>query len=1035
MIHSRRDNWKRLGNALGTVASILAMCAMPGARPEANAADAPAPSKPLDFNRDIRPILSESCFACHGPDNAKRKGGLRLDKKESAFAAAKSGAKAIVAGKPDESELVARIASTDPLEQMPPPDSGRTLTKKQVETLTQWVKEGADWKGHWAYIKPARPAVPEVAADGFIQNDIDKFVLATLLEKGLKPSPEADRATLIRRLSLDLNGLPPTPAEVDAFVNDKAPNAYEALVDRLLQAPQFGERMAGHWLDLTRYADTTGYHGDNHRDITLFRDYVINAFNQNKPFNQFTIEQLAGDLLPNPTDTQKIASGYNHLLMTTQEGGAQAREYLAKYAADRVRNASTVWMGATLGCAECHDHKYDPFTTQDFYKFASFFADLKEIAVGAQEQVKIPTTEQAAKLKTIEAEIAKLQSVLDTTTPELAKEQAEWEAGSASKTPEWTTLKPLSAKSEGGATLTIQDDGSILASGNNPDKDTYVVTLKNGRKSLSGFRIEVMPDGSLPNLGPGRASNGNFVLSEFTVTAKDKPVDWNQVTGTFAQPAYPVANLADGKLDTGWAVQGETGRVNHAVLETKSDLGCDCEFCAEIEMTVKMVFNHPDHHALGRFKISGTNAPRPVTANGLPAPIRAILETKADARADAQKQELAAFHRSISPSLQPTRDALALARKAKTDLEASMPATIISQATAPRMMRVLPRGNWLDDTGAEVVPAIPGFLAQESKPASDKRLTRLDLAEWIVSKDNPLTARVFANRIWALAFGQGIVSTPDDLGSQGTWPTHPDLLDYLAGSFVDSGWDVKALIRMIVTSGTYRQSSIASEPLRQADPYNHWLARQGRFRIDAELIRDQALAVSGLLVRKVGGPNGRPYQPAGYWSHLNFPKREYQPDHGDGLYRRGLYTYWCRTFLHPSLLAFDAPTREECTVKRNRSNTPVQALVLLNDPIYVEAARALAERALREAGKDNGERIDWVYRTVLARSPRPAERDVLIPLYEKHKAEYQADHNAAAALLQTGEKPVANDIDTVELAAWTSIARVILNLHETITRN
>ena len=993
------------------------------------------PETPLDFNRDVRPILSESCFACHGPDNAKRKAELRLDKKEGVFAASKSGAVPVVPGKPEESELVERITTTEPLAQMPPPDSGRSLTKKQVETLARWVKEGADWKGHWSYIKPSRPAVPEVGSNSVVRNSIDQFVLATLNEKGLKPSPEADRATLIRRLSLDLNGLPPTPAEVEAFVNDKAPDAYEKLVDRLMQAPQFGERLAGHWLDLTRYADTTGYHGDNHRDITLFRDYVIDAFNQNKPFNQFTIEQLAGDLLPNPTDAQKIASGYNHLLMTTQEGGAQAKEYLAKYAADRVRNASVVWMGATLGCAECHDHKYDPFTTQDFYRFASFFADLKEIAVGAQEQVKIPNAEQAAKLKTIETEIARLQSVLDTDTPALAKDQADWEAGSASKTPEWRTLKPLAVKSEAGATLTIQEDGSVLASGTNPDKDTYLVTFKNGRKSISAIRLEVLPDGALPNLGPGRASNGNFVLNEFGVSAKDMPIAWKQVTATFSQPGFPVANIADGKLDTGWAVMGEAGRVNLAVLETKNDVGCDCEFCAEVEFTAKLVFNHGQQHTLGRFKISGTDSSRPITANGLPTPIRAILETKADARTDAQKRELSAFHRSISPSLQATRDALALARKAKTDLEAAMPATLISQSTTPRMMRVLPRGNWLDDSGAEVAPAIPAFLASTEKPATDKRLTRLDLAEWIVSKDNPLTARVFVNRIWALAFGQGIVATPDDLGSQGTWPTHPDLLDHLAVSFVDSGWDVKALIKTIVTSGAYRQSSIAPEPLRQADPYNHWLARQGRFRIDAELIRDQALAVSGLLVARVGGPNAKPYQPAGYWSHLNFPKREYQPDHGEGLYRRGLYTYWCRTFLHPSLLAFDAPTREECTVKRNRSNTPVQALVLLNDPIYVEAARALAERVLREGGKDNAVRIDWMYRTVLARGPRPAERDVLIPLHEKHKAEYQADANAAAELLHTGEKPVPNDIDTVELAAWTSIARVVLNLHETITRN
>ncbi|MCA1684375.1 MAG: DUF1553 domain-containing protein [Planctomycetia bacterium] len=1009
---------RRPGAAAGVVLS-LAMTLAAG----------PRRAGAVDFNRDVRPILSEACFACHGPDKAKRKGDLRLDTRDGAFAAEG----VIVPGKPDESELMARLVSDDPDERMPPPGSGRSLTKAQVDLLRRWIAGGAEWKGHWAYIPPERPPVPDAsgAPRGFVRNDVDRFVFAELAERGLTPSPEADRVTLARRLSFDLTGLPPTPAEVDAFVKDTTPVAYESMVDRLLASPHYGERMAAHWLDLVRYADTTGYHGDNHRDVTLYRDYVVDAFSKNLPFDRFTTEQIAGDLIPGAGDTQRVASGYNKLLMTTQEGGAQAKEYLAKYAADRVRNASTVWMGATLGCAECHDHKFDPFTARDFYRFAAFFADIQDVAVGAQPQEKIPTPEQAARARALDAEVAALATVLDTPTPELAAAQEVWETSQGTGEVEWSVLTPAEAVSTGGATLTVRDDGSVAASGASPERDTYRLTVKAPRPALTALRLEVLADGKLPGMGPGRAANGNFVLGELEAATEKGTVAWSEVTGTHSQAGFPVAHSADGNPETGWAILPETGRNNLAVYQAKEDIG------GGGALTVTLRFHYGGSHSLGRFRLSATGAPRPVRAGALPSAVAEALKTDPEERTEGQTRALATYYRSIAPALEPTRAKLAVVKKARADLDAAMPTTLVTKAGAPRVMRILPRGNWLDDSGEAVTPSVPAFLKGKAAGGggADRRETRLDLAGWLVSRDNPLTARVYVNRLWALLFGQGIVATPDDFGAHVAWPTHPELLDRLAVEFVDSGWDVKHVVRLVVTSGAYRQSSEAPESLRQKDPYNHWLARQGRFRLDAESVRDNALAVSGLLAPEVGGPTARPYQPSGYWSHLNFPKREYQADHGDGLYRRGLYTYWCRTFLHPSLLAFDAPTREECTVQRPRSNTPLQALVLLNDPIYVEAARALAERALREGGGSTGSRVDWVYRAALSRHPRPAEASVLTGLLGRHLSQYRADRDAASALIRTGERPVPADLDPAELAAWTSVARVVLNLHETITRN
>jgi hypothetical protein len=1012
----------------------LAILALAGASP-------PIFGQSIEFNRDIRPILSENCFACHGPDKPKRKADLRLDNAAGAFADL-GGHFALVAKKPQESEVYKRLTEKDPRRRMPPASTGKTLTARQIELIRRWIEQGAEYQPHWAFILAKRPALPRVKDEKWPRNAIDRFLLAPIEEAGLKPSPEADRRTLLRRLSFDLLGLPPTPEEVDAFVNDRSDKAYEKVVDRLLKSKHFGERLALYWLDLVRFADTGGYHSDNHRDISLYRDYVIRAFNDNKTFDRFTIEQLAGDLLPNATSEQKIASGYNRLLMTTEEGGAQPKEYLAKYAADRVRNASSVWMGLTMGCAECHDHKFDPVTTKEFYRFASFWADIQEVAVGRQAQTKMPSPDQMLRLAAIDGDLAALRKALDTPTPALAAAQRLWEerikADLASAQPAWNAVKPESATSSGGAKLVVQPDQSLLSTGANPAKDTYTVTLKTDQKNITGIRLSALRHSTLPGGGLSR-TNGNFVLTGFKVEVKGpdgkaKAVKLTRAEADFSQPGFPVASLL-AKGGAGWAIEGHVRK--GADRTAMFVFGQPLAGGPGTVLTVVLEHNsiYPGHN-IGRFRLDLTSAARPGLGDkgGLPPPVLQALLIDPTKRTDAQKTTLSAYYRGIAVELNPTRTKIAALTREKADIEKALPQTLISTPVAPRMMRVLPRGNWLSDAGEIVAPDTPASMPALKRKADVPRATRLDLAKWLVSGEHPLTARVFVNRLWKLYFGQGIVTSLEDFGSQGAWPTHPELLDWLAREFVESGWDVKHLVKLMVTSAGYRQSSVANEALRARDSYNRLLARQARFRLDAEVVRDNALAVSGLLSLKIGGPSVKPYQPAGYWAYLNFPTREYYPDTGENQHRRGLYTYVQRTFPHPSLIAFDAPSREECTVERPRSNTPQQALVLLNDPTYVEAARALAQKTLLEGGKTDAEKLNYAYSRVLGRKAGRHEADVLLPLLARHLKQYQTDKAAADDLLTVGQAPVAKDVDRLALAAWTSVARVLLNLHETITR-
>jgi cytochrome c553 len=1000
------------------------------------AAEAPAPTKRIDFNRDIRPILADNCYACHGPDKNKRKASLRLDTKDGLFSG-HDDVRTLVPGKPDESELFRRITSDEPQERMPDPNSGKSLSPAQIALIKAWIEQGAAWKGHWSYIKPVRPELPAIAEPGFVRNPVDRFILARLREAGLSPSPEADRVTLIRRLSFDLTGLPPSKAEVDAFVADRAADAYERLVDRLLASPHYGERMAMYWLDLVRYADSIGYHSDNPMQVSPYRDYVIRAFNANMPFDRFTTEQLAGDLLPGATLEQKIASAYNRLLQTTEEGGAQAKEYEAKYAADRVRNASTVWLGATMGCAQCHDHKFDPYSMRDFYRMAAYFADVQEAAVGKREPgMPVPDERQAAELKQFDDQIADLAKKLDTPTPELAAEQTEWEAKHGDEVP-WDVIEAEEARVAGESSLRKEAGGVLASFGKVAAKETYTVTARVEGRKLTGFRVEALRDDALPAAGPGTAPNGNFVLTEFKVSAaagpdgKPAPVRLRDAVSDHAQDGFPVAQAIDGNRESGWAILPAVGRSHEAVFEAAEPVGG--EGVTRLTFTLEFQSPHPQHQ-IGRLRLSATSAPEP-SSRWVPPGVRAALAIAPGDRTEAQKGEVGAYFRSVSPTLRRLRDELAAVRRRRAEFAKTLPTVLVSNAGPPRTVRMLPRGNWLDESGEVVTPATPRFLSSGSEESPGTRATRADLARWIVARDNPLTARVFVNRFWKLAFGQGLSKTLDDLGAQGEWPTHPELLDWLAVEFMDSGWDVKHMMRLLVTSGTYRQVSRPRPDLKERDPFNRLYARQSRFRLDAEMVRDNALAISGLLSRKIGGPSVKPYQPPGYWAALNFPPREWQNDTGEAVYRRGLYTHWQRTFPHPSLLAFDAPSREECTVDRPRSNIPQQALALLNDPTYVEAARAFAERILKAGGSHPADALDWAFEHSLSRRPTDEERRVLTTLLDKHARQYAADRDAARKLLGTGQHPVPADLDVADLATWTSVARVILNLHETITRD
>lgn len=999
----------------------------------------------LSYNRDVRPILSDNCFYCHGPDPKHREGKLRLDIREEALKK-----EAFVPGDAKASELVKRIFTSDEEDLMPPPESHKKLTAEQKETLRKWIAQGAKYEAHWAYTKVEKPAVPKGA------NGVDHLVAERLKQVGLKPAEQADRRTLARRLYSDLTGLPPKPEEVAAFVNDRSPDAYAKLVEKLMASPHYGERMAIGWLDVVRFADTIGYHSDNPRNVFPYRDYVIRSFNENKKFDRFTLEQVAGDLLPDSDQEALVGSAYNRLLLSTEEGGAQAKDYEQRMLTDRVRSVGAAWMGQTTGCAQCHDHKFDPFTQRDFYSLGAFFADIKEPILGKREAgMMVPDAEQKKELARLDSDIAKAQAEFDRPRPELAAAQAKWEAEQKAAADEgklWKVATPAKVESKGGAKLAIQKDGAVLASGKNPATDTYTVTVTGALASATGLRLEALPDDSLPAKGSGRAGNGNFVVSEVvakilrasgaveTQRFESAAASFEQTFATEKNPYKLWSAAAAIDLDVkgkafGWAVLPEVTRAQQMVLKFAAPFS----LAADDKLVVELHQNHDSpNHTLGKFRLAtttdaGVAGRKPSVAP--PDNVAKILAVAPEKRNAGQKEVVLAEFRKVTPELAKLRASLDAAKKAKTDFEAKIPLCIVS-ASAPtkRTVRILPRGNWMDETGEIVKPALPHYLPQPARTDTND-LTRLDLAKWLIARDNPLTARTVLNRVWKQFFGTALSKVPDDLGMQGELPPNQALLDWLAAEFMDSGWDMKHMVRTIVMSETYRRSSVASSKQIAADPYNRELARQSAFRPDAELIRDNALAVSGLLVPKIGGPSVKPYQPDGYWENLNFPKRTYPADKDEGQYRRGLYVWWQRSYLHPSMVAFDAPSREEACAERNRSNIPQQALALLNDPTYVEASRVFAARILSECGGSTEQRIAWAWQQVLQRDPRGEELKTMRTLLDGHLATYRADTKAAAALLKTGIASVPEKLDAAELAAWTHVARVLLNLHETITRS
>ena len=1019
--------------------------------------------EPVRFNRDIRPMMSDTCFHCHGFDPKSRKGGLRLDIREEALKAGKSGEIAIVPGKPDQSEIIKRIFSTDAEDVMPEKEAHKTLSAAQKELFRRWVAEGAVYEPHWAYKPLEMPAIPALPAGG--KNPIDAFVGAKLAEKKVAPSAEASKERLLRRASLDLTGLPPTPAETAAFLADRSQDAYEKQVDRLLASPAFGERMAVWWLDVARFADTVGYHGDQNQRIFPYRDYVINAFNTNKPFDVFTREQLAGDLLPNPTEEQLVASGYNRLNMMTREGGAQVKEYLAKYGAERVRSVSNAWLGSTFGCAECHDHKFDPIKSADFYTLQAFFADVKQWGVyadynytpepelkgvGNDHPFYPEVRSKNAYLSKKDAEFrAQLASFYEKTLAESKdlSDFAAWQKDIASFLAEHPTglvspagtfflkaapatapakmavkntdaataaKKPAAKKGAAAPTPVAFAAGALIKMPKGVAKgEDFAITLNTSPTPIASVRIDI-PKGSLP---AGSAATINARFGVVDAKGKERPVAFHLADATHREPRYNSSfELTD--INAGWSLKMPDADV-HAVwlLDTPVTLKPDEKFVI-----------HFDSNAALMLKVSVSplshDDPLKVTA---PETLTRSVAIK-DVRPTPGTFALYVASRGTDRARITAIRALTTSIRRQYDGHAW---SMVTQAAKPLTVRVLPRGNFLDETGPVVLPTTPSFLPGLRTSTEEKRLTRLDLADWINSKDNPITARTVMNRLWQIFHGTGLSAGLDDLGSQGELPSHPELLEWLSLEFRDKGWDVKKMIRLMVTSRTYRQSSSLRPELKELDPNNRLLASQNPRRLDAEFVRDNALFVAGLLnTSDVGGPSVKPYQPEGYYEPMQFPNRTYVASKDSDQWRRGLYMHWQRMYLHPMLINFDAPSRDECTALRNYSNTPQQALTLLNDPTFVEAARAMAARLL---ALPSGDRLSHGFRLAMGRDIKKTERPSLEKLVAEQTAYYKSNPSEAAKLIKVGFSQSVAD-DPAELAAWTQACRVLLNSHEAITR-
>jgi hypothetical protein len=999
----------------------------------------PAARHAVDFNDQVRPILARHCFKCHGPDDKGRKAKLRLDVEEDAKKPASSGEPPIVPGRPDESELVRRIFAEDAEERMPPRTANSQLTKDEQQTLKRWVAEGAKYDVHWAFRKPVKRAIPSVREPGRVRNPIDNFVLARLDQEGLKPSPEADRATLLRRVSLDLVGLPPTPEDVESFVADRSADAYERQVDRLLASPHYGERWARRWLDVARYADTNGYEKDRPRSIWPYRDWVIGALNANLPFDRFTVEQLAGDMLPSAGVSQKVATGFHRNTMLNEEGGIDPLEFRFYAMTDRVATTGTVWLGLTIGCAQCHTHKFDPIPHRDYYQFMALLNNADE------PKMPVPSPTNTERRRSIEARMAAMKADLanqfpvdekgkEKNTPaadkatlaecraaNLEKHFREWLGAARAETARWVTLRPKKATANV-PRLSIEPDGSVFADGDQSKRDVYTVQFDSGRKGITAIRLEALPDDRLPSRGPGRVYYegpfGDFYLSEIKMFAGGKVVPFKEATASNPKAPKDAAAALDGDPQTGWSINGGQGRENSAVFRLAAPL----ESTGEI--TVEMVFERYYSAGLGRFRISATTDPRAVTAREIPFELEPILLMEESQRKPEQVVRLREYYLSVAPELTKAHAAIAkLASEIPED-----PITLVLAERPldnPRPTYLHNRGEYLQPT-QRVEPAVPSMLPAM---ATDLPRNRLGLARWLVSGSNPLTGRVVMNYQWAAFFGRGIVRTVEDFGYQGERPTHPELLDYLAISLVEHGWSMKAMHRAIVTSATYRQASRVTREGLALDPENRLLARGPRVRVEAEMIRDSVLKASGLLCERIGGPSVFPPQPPGVSSEGAYGGLAWNTSPGGDRYRRGLYTFTKRTAPFAMTLTFDGPSGEVCVARREVSNSPLQALTLLNDPAFVEGSQALGELLAKAPGSLEA-RVSRLFRLCLSRSPQPDESSMLVHFFQVQRARLERKELDAGKIAGAG----AGAAELIDRAAWTLLSRAILNLDEAVTK-
>ncbi|TWU02754.1 PSD1 and planctomycete cytochrome C domain-containing protein [Stieleria varia] len=989
----------------------------------------------IDFVRDIRPILSENCSFCHGPDEATREADLRLDTAD--------GVATVIDKTSAASELYRRLITEDPDERMPPPESNRKLTPEQIELLRRWMDDGAKWEQHWSFRPITSPPIPRVDPNPVapIRNPIDAFVQSKLAEHDLTPSPEAPRATLIRRLSLDLTGLPPTPDQVDEFLADNDPDAYARLVDRLLDSPAYGQRMAWDWLDAARYADTNGYQGDNERTMWPWRDWVVNAFNDNMPYDQFTIWQLAGDLLPDATHEQRLATGFCRNHMINGEGGRIAEENRVEYVMDMSETMGTVWLGLTLNCCRCHDHKYDPVTNAEYYQLFAYFNQTPVNGGGGDAQMApnlpTPSAEQRKQLADVNEQIAALDQSIQTLTKSLAAQQAKWEQGELARltaTTQWHPLHPEKVFANHTQTRTLPDD-SVLTSGPAADNDTYMVIAKTDLRRVTAVRLEALRHPSMTEGSLSKADSGNFVLTGIEVSVVESESDEAPVhpfataEATFEQGDLKATKAFDGNPKTGWAVyEGRiVDREHEAVFRFKEPL------IPTADKQIKIVLRHDSvhqRHNLGRFRLSLTDHAEPrlgeVTDQLLTA-----LRVAPDDRSAEQRTLVSDAYRDSNPEFKSLQDERAKLVERRGKIEKSFPKVMVmADMSKPRETFILERGLY-NKPKEPVTAELPAFLPtpEQSTEVND----RLSLARWLVDSQNPLTARVTVNRFWQQVFGIGLVKTTEDFGAQGEIPVHMDLLNWLSDQFRQDGWNVKNLMRLIVTSHTYRQSSkITDQDVYQRDPDNRLLARGSRYRLPSWMIRDQALAISGLLSPQQGGPAVNTYQPAGIWEEASFGKKVYRRDSGSQLYRRSLYTFW-RRIIAPTMF-FDNATRQTCTVKVSRTNTPLHALQTLNNEAYVEAARVLAAGALQSSAATDADRIDWIMKRSVARTAQDAERSILLAGLQRTRQQFKDSPEAAAKLIAIGESPRDESLDTLDHAAWTSLCLAVLNLDETLNR-